>query len=79
MGNKVCLRDLGPGVGFWGNFTFPGISGLQEERLQEGTQWCWGQNGLPGVWELLGRKTYSGGPGVEVFRNLEVLKLRSRS
>lgn len=34
---------------------------------------------MPGVWELLGRKVHSGGPGVEVFRNSEVLKLKSKS
>lgn len=32
---------------------------------------------MPGIWELLGRKVPSGRPGVEVFRNLEVLKLKS--
>lgn len=40
MGNKVCLRDLGPGVGFSGNFRAPG--GDTVVLGPEWVAWCLG-------------------------------------
>lgn len=52
MGNKVCLRDLGPGVGFSGNFRAPGGEAPGGDTVVLGPEWvawCLGASGKENV------------------------------